>query len=78
MSDDLVSAGELRAMGIPVPDTIPDCATTKRSAIRMHVGPTTGDPGARTVNVRVDVAFDAPFEWIEMKVELGGDDDAKA
>lgn len=59
-----VSAGELRQLGLNVPDGVPDCATVRRSAIRMKVSDTQCSPS--TISFGVDVEILDAFEWVEI------------
>lgn len=60
----LISAGELRDLLCPIPDTIPDCATIPRSGIKLEVGEVTAEGD----NLVVDFlyTFEEPFSWLEI------------
>ena len=60
----MITAAELRAMGVPLDESIPDCAWVPRLSIRWVVGkPTASDP--RTLLVPIEAEFTQPFTWIE-------------
>lgn len=65
MSEDRITAGELREQGWPVPETVPDVASVPRSAVRMKVSSVAADPAdpSRAV-ITLTATLDAPFEWI--------------
>ena len=66
MSSDRVSVGELRAMGFPVPDNIPDCATTLRSAINWQTIDAMSGLDGKPIQIGISVTYGAPFEWVRM------------
>ena len=49
MTEERVSAGELREAGIILPSDIPDCATVARSAVRLKVTHVEHDRGTMMV-----------------------------
>lgn len=69
--NDRITAGELRAMGLPIPSSIPDVAGIPRSALKMSVGEVTSMDGDKTFKVNIDVRFEANFEWISIDLVLG-------
>lgn len=66
---DYVTAGELRALGVPIPERIPDAARVPRSAIKTEVGDVEEDGTAYTITITYK--FDASFEWIEASFTIG-------
>lgn len=68
---DRITACELREMGVPIPSSIPDCASIPRSAMKMSVGEVTSMNGEKTVVMNVDINFTASFEWIQLDLVLG-------
>ena len=63
-----ITAGELRALGLDLPENIPDCGHVSRTAIR-HVALTENPiklmaDGA--VQFGIDVFIDEPFYWITL------------
>jgi hypothetical protein len=64
--DEPVSAGWLRECGIPVPDSIPDCATVPRSSMKMRMAGWRADGDMLTMDMRV--TFDERFKWFEATV----------
>lgn len=65
-----ITAGELRALGLNLPENIPDCGHVSRTAIR-HVA-STEDPiklmADGAVQFGIDVFIDEPFCWVELNV----------
>lgn len=59
---DRVSAGELRAKGIPIPEDIPNCATVPRDACRWKIENAAGDGALLSMDLVLHI--DAPFEWV--------------
>jgi len=74
--DTCITAGELRADGVNIPDTIPDCAWISRSSLipvsfnAVHVG----NNGA--VCIETSCSITEPFRWIEATITLPGKDEA--
>lgn len=71
MNGYLISAGELRAIGLNVPADIPDCATVPRCSVHYKAGDDKPDQVAIDSNVLVvDIAvtFSEPFKWFEATV----------
>jgi len=64
-----VTAAELRAAGISVPENIPDAAWVLRSsivpAVTVH-DPAKGPPDVMSATLRLE--FTAPFRWVELNV----------
>ena len=72
--DICIHAGELRAMGASIPDTIPDIGWVPRSAIQWSGEDpnfTMNDDGVFTGNLRCVVT--QPFRWIEVDVTITKD-----
>ena len=69
-----VTAGELRAMGIPIPERVPDVGWIPRTAMRW----TGAAPGATTeeekaqgiLNLSLEVRFTEPFQWIDVEFDV--------
>ena len=71
MNGYLISAGELRAIGLNVPADIPDCATVPRCSVHCKAGDDRPDQAASDANVLafdIAVTFSAPFKWFEATV----------
>lgn len=68
MDDDRISAGELRELGVPVPENIPDCATVPRRSMQLKVGSSSVAPDKQTLNMNFDVTFTEPFKWFTATV----------
>lgn len=68
MSPDRITAGELRAMGYPILDSIPDCGNIPRSSMTMRAagGEAVGDK----LMVDMEITFTEPFKWIVVTVRL--------
>lgn len=70
-----ITAGEIRAMGWPVPEDIPDCAHTPRSSLRWKSGGAKmdeSDPGKIVFSLGLE--FTMPFQWISITATI--DDNA--
>lgn len=67
-----ITAGELRAMGVPVAEGIPDVGWVPRSAILVDLGRSKLEPDGVTLTMELGVTFRVPFRWIsvDVKVEL--------
>lgn len=68
-----VTAAELRASGIPVPDNIPDLAFVRRGSIiptASVVDVTADDTAAGRMRATLRFDFTEPFQWIEVDVVL--------
>jgi hypothetical protein len=65
-----ITAGELRQVGITIPEHVPDCAWTPRHAISF--GEVAVDRGTDpdVMNVSVDVELGRPFLWTRVEVEV--------
>lgn len=63
-----VTAGELRAAGIPVPESVPDCGWIPRgSMVPGPEAPTVShDPATGVFSVQIPFGFSQPFRWIEV------------
>lgn len=68
---DLITAGELREMGLPIPESIPDCASIPRSAMKWTVVDAATTADDKTVVLKLNVAFTANFEWVQLDIVLG-------
>lgn len=64
-----ITAGELREIGIPVPDTIPDVASIERAAVQIAPGDPVRD--GDKIRMKLNVSFSKPFEWIDLRIEPG-------
>lgn len=64
-----VTAGELRAMGFPVPEFIPDVGWIPRAALRGKPGKiVAGADGSLEVETRME--FTMPFRFVSMQMKL--------
>lgn len=68
-----ISAAELRAMGIELPESIPDVAIIARSAMRIETNGVLFDPATQVLTMRLTATFDAPFRWVEIDATIEGD-----
>jgi hypothetical protein len=63
-----ITAGELRAVGIPVPESVPDCGWIPRGS--MAPGPeeptTSYDPATGIITAMIPTCFTQPFRWFEL------------
>jgi hypothetical protein len=66
-----ITACELRAAGVPIPDSIPDCGWVLRTSIKWGVGPATAEDNSElgVVSVCISAEFTKPFTWIRLEVE---------
>jgi len=76
MTEDRISAGELRASGTRIPDDVPDCATVPRHAIKIDVLSTSFTSDHRMI-VDANVTITEPFEWIDLSVTITKDGTAR-
>lgn len=73
MSPDRITAGELRAMGYPIPDSIPDCGHTSRAGMRtVPVRSVAAENIGQVTNgelvIDLETTFTEPFKWITLNV----------
>ena len=66
--DDRISAGELRNLLCPIPDTIPDCATSLRSGVSITFNDVTMEGDKLVADFLY--TFSAPFEWLEVPIAI--------
>jgi hypothetical protein len=67
VNDNLVSAKELRDLGLKIPDNIPDCATTPWHSITWKAeGDSTVDPSTNVLVMNLSFVFNEAFKWIEV------------
>lgn len=68
--DDRITAGELRAMGIPISPHVPDCGHISRSAIDLKMNPngktSATDDGVLTTPLLMQIT--EPFQWVEATI----------
>lgn len=60
-----VTAMELRSVGIPIPESIPDCAWVPRRAMIPKIGEFTAGPEQGVVSITTYIEFAEPFRWVE-------------
>lgn len=65
-----VTAGELRAMGLAVPASIPDVGWVPRSAVQITHGRPRLDADGVTLHIESTVTFAVPFRWVEAAVRV--------
>lgn len=63
-----ITAGELRAAGIAVPENIPDVGWVPRAALRF--GPTKAWLDGDTLRTTTELTFDVGFRWVEADVKI--------
>lgn len=66
-----VTAGELRARGIDVPETIPDVGWIPRSALLVEPGELRLD--GNVLHCEMTITFAVPFKWFECNVKIETD-----
>ncbi len=61
-----VSAGELREMGVAVPEDVPDCGWVPRASLRIGdvTSASLGENGLP--NLHISIEFTEPFRWVEV------------
>lgn len=67
-----VTAGELRSIGLPIPDSIPDVAYIPHYGITAKLIRISGDDADGEFDAVVDVTFVEPFRWISLKLVVEG------
>lgn len=73
-----VTALELRELGIPIPECVPDCAWVERSAVQYELKPYDGpgaEPGDQVLRLDWNVKFHKPFKWITMNLVITRNDE---
>jgi len=69
-----LTAAELRAVGVPIPEQIPDCAWLPRRALTVvphsAKAESFGDPDHREFRVTWTMQSSEPFRWLEIKGTL--------
>lgn len=68
-----VTAGELRAMGYPIPDDVPDCGWVPRHSMRTKAAtPEHSQEDIEAGILRMDVVtqFLVPFRWIQLDTTI--------
>lgn len=61
------TAEQLRAMGMPIKDDIPDCAWIPRECVEFDVDEVTTGEG-RTLDLKMTATFSGEFRWISVSV----------
>jgi hypothetical protein len=60
-----VTAGELRGMGVPIPEDIPDCGWVPKESFRVGLGdPKQRKDGEWPLDITVTYIFTEPFRWV--------------
>ncbi len=67
--DTCITAGELRAFGYPIPETIPDCGWVRRSSWDVTTGAVSMDDDG-TINMDMNMGFCEAFQWIEVTLTV--------
>jgi len=73
-------AGDLRAAGVDIPETIPDCASVARSSVRLGEPEIGGDPDQGLITGTIPIIWTEPFEWYSFNLvfpDKCGDSDGK-
>lgn len=68
-----ITAGELREMGVDVPDRIPDCVWIPRWSMRMDAEgqePTAAECEQGILKAKVIITFTQPFQWVSVDFTL--------
>lgn len=59
-----ITAGELRSMGIPIPESIPDCGWVSRHAIEFKEKSCIETKEYGKLKFEFDVKVHEPFHWV--------------
>jgi hypothetical protein len=70
-----ITAGELRAQGFPILESIPDCGWIHRHSMRFHPGKCElyADDSTR-IHVSISVEYTEAFRWIEFSITIDNED----
>lgn len=72
MNADRITAGEIRALGIPVPLEIPDCGHISRVGFAAAMAASARGANIssvdNTLSINMSLQIDEPFQWIELTV----------
>jgi hypothetical protein len=64
-----ITASEVRAMGVNLPDHIPDCAYTERSGMGVKPISTSAKFGERGgISIQSEITFNYPWRWLKLSV----------
>lgn len=66
-----ITAGTLRAMGLEVPQNIPDCAWTPRYSMQLMMWDLIQSEKDGVLDVQFKCVFTEPFQWFRAEVTLG-------
>jgi len=66
------TAWELRTRGLAVPESVPDEAWIRRCDMQLTQGESSMDSDG-VFRVALDVTFLAPFQWVELTLEIPDD-----
>lgn len=64
-----ITAGELRAMGCTISDTVPDCAWVPFWAVQIESGEAT-DVGGGKINVPLKLTLLQPWQWVTVQIAV--------
>lgn len=70
--DTCITAGQIRAMGGTIPDTVPDCAWVHRKHMKVAFEPAEAGEGLE-VHLNAIITFTAPMEWVTVPIRVTGD-----
>ena len=62
-----ISAGELRAIGLPMPESIPDCGWIPRTAMEIKALESKLN-GETELRINTEIKFTEPFRWITVSL----------
>lgn len=66
----LITAGALRAIGIAVKPSVPDCATVPRHAMKWEIESQDCDVDTQTLTTNLVLSFTEPFSWVEVRATI--------
>lgn len=66
-----ITAGELRAVGFHVDDSVPDAGWIPRLSVKVvSVAPVSEPNDERRLDFSMQVSFSEPFRWIEINAKI--------
>ena len=61
-----VAAGNLRAMGLCIDETVPDCATISTDALKLRPGKPQPAEDLSSITIAISIDVDDAFSWFEV------------
>lgn len=69
-----ITVGEMRGLGWPIPERLPDCAWIRRDSVHvksMSHCSTPEDIAAGVLRLDTEITFAEPFNWIDLTFTIG-------